>query len=185
MANVFKKEPFFVKEYNRSEMEPTLINSVKDGKFDIIHFDTISTAGYKRFVPDMPAVLSLNDCISLTYRDEVRFFPNKYLVKKIKRIMQWLSVHNYEKKMCEKFQKCHVVAEADKNYLMKLNSRADIEVIPNGVDTDFYHPLNLKPDYPSLVFEGVMRYSTADYALWFIENVLPLVKKLFPMSNYI
>jgi glycosyltransferase involved in cell wall biosynthesis len=178
MANVFKKDPFFVKEYNSIQMEPALINSVKDRKFDIIHFDTISTSRYKSVVPDMPAVLSLNDCTSLTYRDEALLFPNKNLVKKIKRIMQWITVHNYEKKMCEKFQKCHVVAETDKNYLMQLSSQIDVEVIPNGVDTDFYRPLNLEPDYPSLVFEGVMRYCTADYAMWFIDYVFPLVTKV-------
>jgi glycosyltransferase involved in cell wall biosynthesis len=128
----------------------------------------------------LPAILSLNDCISLSYRDEAILFPNKNIIKKIKLFLQWLNVHNYEKKICRQFQKCHVVSDADKNYLVKTDNSIDVEVIPNGVDAAFYHPLNLKPDYPSLVFESVMSGGTFDYVKWFLDNVFPSVTKVVP-----
>ena len=179
MMNITRTEPFFAREHGNKQMADALAEFIKSTDIDVVHFDILCTAQYINLIRGrLPAILSLNDCISLSYRDEIRLFPNKKIIKKIKQFFQCLEAHNYEKKICRQFQKCHVVSDADKNYLVKMDNSIDVEVIPNGVDTAFYRPLNLKPDHPSLVFEGGMGGGASDYAIWFIDYVFPLVTKV-------
>jgi sugar transferase (PEP-CTERM/EpsH1 system associated) len=181
MMNITKAEPFFAREHRNKQMADALAEFIKSTDIDVVHFDILCMAQYVNLIRGrLPAILSLNDCISLSYRDEAILFPNKNIIKKIKLFLQWLNVHNYEKKICQQFQKCHVVSDADKNYLVKTDNSIDVEVIPNGVDAAFYHPLNLKPDYPSLVFESVMSGGTVDYVKWFLDNVFPSVTEVIP-----
>jgi glycosyltransferase involved in cell wall biosynthesis len=179
-ANVFKSEPFFAKQYCSGEMKSSIIEFIKNNPLDIVHCDTICVAQYVNQTKDrLPAILSLNDSLALCCREEAILFPLKNFGKKIQRRFQWIDAFKYETNLCPQFEKCHVVAQTDKNYLKKLNSKIDVDVIPNGVDTDFFRPLNLAPHFPSLIFEGAMRGGAADYAKWFIDYCLPLVTQVF------
>ena len=180
-ANFFKTEPFFAKEYCGNKMTNSIAEFIKNNLLDIVHFDTICAARYVNITQGrLPAILSLNDSLTLCCREEAVLFPFKNIDKKIQRGLQWIDAFKYEKRVCPQFEKCHVVAQTDKNYLKRINVRIDAEVIPNGVDTDFYKPLNLGPTFPSLIFEGAMRGGAADYAKWFIDYCLPLVEQVFP-----
>ena len=181
MFNPFSNEPFFVKEYRVREMRDAIRNFLERENIDIIHFDTICVAHYLDSIKNsIPAVFSLNDCLALCCIEEARLFPVINFIKKTKCLLQWLEVYGYEKNLCSQFEKCHVVSETDKIYLHKMNNMIDADVIPNGVDTEFYKPLNLPQDFPSLVFEGVMSAGAADYAIWFIRYVFKHVLKVIP-----
>ncbi len=180
LVNPFVRKPFFTKEYKSEEMKKAVEGFLRNREIDIIHFDTLGAGQYIEAVKDTAAVLSLNDSLSLSYMDEARLYPAKNFIKKTKSIIHWLEVYHYEKELCGRFQKCHVVSELDRQYLHKMNGQIDVEVIPNGVDTDFYRPLRLEQEYPSLVFEGGMGGGAADYAIWFIDYVLGLVRKSIP-----
>jgi len=180
LVNPFVSKPFFAKEYESEEMRKAVEGFLRNKEIDIIHFDTLGAGQYIEAVKDTAAVLSLNDSLALSYMDEARLYPAKNFIKKIKSIMHFLEVYRYEKELCGRFQKCHVVSELDRQYLHKMNGQIDVEVIPNGVDTDFYRPLRLEQEYPSLVFEGGMGGGAADYAIWFIDYVLGLVRKSIP-----
>jgi glycosyltransferase involved in cell wall biosynthesis len=165
-------------------MRDAIRNFLEREDIDIIHFDTICVAHYLHSIKNsIPAVFSLNDCMALCYIEEARLFPVRNIIKKTKCFVQWLEVYSYEKNLCTKFQKCHVVSEIDKIYLEKMNKLIDVEIIPNGVDSEFYKPLNLPQDFPSLVFEGVMSAGAADYAIWFIRYVFKNVLKVVPQTR--
>lgn len=180
LVNPFVKKPFFAKEYESKEMKKAVEGFLRNKEIDIVHFDTLGAGQYIEAVKDTAAVLSLNDSLALSYMDEARLYPAKNSIKKTKSIIHWLEVYRYEKELCGRFQKCHVVSELDRQYLQKMNGQIDAEVIPNGVDTGFYRPLRLEQEYPSLVFEGAMAGGAADYAIWFINYALRLVIKSIP-----
>ncbi len=65
------------------------------------------------------------------------------------------------------------------NYSLKANPRLQVDVIPNGVDTEKYQPLPLPPENapPSLMFIGSMEYPPCvDAVLYFCSEILPLIR---------
>ena len=91
---------------------------------------------------------------------------------------------DYEKRIAKEFDKLFIVSEAEKGLFQSLIPTDKIHAVSNGVDLDFFNP-NHQPDTtfksPGLVFTGAMDYwPNIDGALWFIEQVLPLIKKHFP-----
>jgi sugar transferase (PEP-CTERM/EpsH1 system associated) len=61
---------------------------------------------------------------------------------------------------------------------------ASSTVLRNGVDLGFYSPSKIGPEPAHLVFTGVMNYfPNADGCLWFVREILPLVREEFPAAR--
>jgi polysaccharide biosynthesis protein PslH len=90
-------------------------------------------------------------------------------------------MRHWEHRYAEKFDRCTTVSEVDKQLLMTANPRLQIDVIPNGVDTEAFQPLPPAPASvpPSLIFVGSMGYPPcADAALYFCNQILPLIRQV-------
>jgi glycosyltransferase involved in cell wall biosynthesis len=74
------------------------------------------------------------------------------------------------------------VAEADAERLRRLDPRRRIEVVPNGVDVDYFRPQpDAAVDPDELVFVGVMSFPPNVAAMQhFTHRVLPLVRRARP-----
>ncbi|RCK77758.1 MAG: glycosyl transferase group 1 [Ignavibacteriae bacterium] len=54
-------------------------------------------------------------------------------------------------------------------------------LIPNGVDTEYFHPTEENHEQYSLVFTGALSYiPNSDGAIYFIEQILPHIQKIYP-----
>ena len=57
----------------------------------------------------------------------------------------------------------------------------NIHVIPNAADTDYYDPAKWSPENHVLLYNGALTYSpNFDSVLYFIEEIYPGLKKIFP-----
>ena len=82
-----------------------------------------------------------------------------------------------------KFDRCTTVSEADRRLLVAANPRVNVDVIPNGVDVDQYHPLptNSERALPSLMFIGNMGYQPCvDAVRYFCNDILPRIRRELP-----
>lgn len=60
-----------------------------------------------------------------------------------------------------------------------------IEVIPNGVDTGLHRPVSAAPKPYTLVYPGSVSYQPNYEAVrYFVEDVLPLVRRRFPQVSF-
>jgi len=96
--------------------------------------------------------------------------------------MEERRVRGFEAIEYARFDRVVVVSERDREALVALNPRLRVEVIPNGVDADFYAPdPSVAPDPARIVFTGVMsspgNIVAAEFAA---QQVLPLVRKVRP-----
>src|SRR5690606_29663457 len=72
-----------------------------------------------------------------------------------------------------------IISRQDRNFIMH-HERKKIEIVPNGVDTDFFRPLEAEKRY-DLVFTGNMSYPpNIDCAMYLVKKVLPLARKTTP-----
>ncbi len=158
-----------------------IINAVKNTEVDLVHFDLISLTHFVKSISKLaPSVASINDSYSLWLKNKLLRLPCyslESLVDKAYYSTTFPLATLYEKGILESFQKVHVVSNVDAVYLRSLNPALDVEMIPNGVDTEYFKPSGLTTDEPTLVYVASMHSENASTALWFIRKVFVKVRK--------
>lgn len=99
-------------------------------------------------------------------------------------LAQWRRLARFERAFCREAEVVVAVSEADAGALRQLDPSLEPLVVPNGVDTERYHP-GLPDDvplqHPAVVFTGKMDYRpNVDAMLWFHGRVWPLVRRAAP-----
>ena len=88
----------------------------------------------------------------------------------------------YEREMFPVFNHHTIISQQDKE-LIHHDENSSIAVIPNGVDTSFFHPMEATKDY-DLVFTGNMSYPpNVDSARYLVKEILPLVWEKRPETK--
>lgn len=131
----------------------------------------------------------LNDLIDV---DSVKW---QQYAEKQKGFMAWLYrrearlLAELEGQMAASFDRLFLVTEEEKAVLAQHVPVAQVDVLPNGVDLDYFQPpaLSLQPSSSSgrLVFSGAMDYwPNVEGAVWFAEKIFPLIKESVPQAVF-
>lgn len=103
--------------------------------------------------------------------------------------VQWRRLRRYERRACRAADRVVAVSETDAEMLRRLVPGLDPAVVPNGVDVAHYtaevQPLGDGPTRRDVVFTGKMDFRpNVDAALWFVQEVLPLVRRESPKTRF-
>ncbi len=109
-------------------------------------------------------------------------FPLSWIYK-----LEGNRLEKYEKVISEHFQFCAVVSQSEAEIFRRFAPNGNIMVIPNGVDSQFFHPAMFKEQrarskqHRAIIFTGAMDYfPNIDGVLYFQKEILPLIKKEVP-----
>lgn len=87
------------------------------------------------------------------------------------------------------YKECDLIitcSEADRAEILSNLPGANIEVIPNGVDVNYFIPNNHLSPEPSILFTGTMGFEPNKEAVdHFIKNIFPLVIKTNPSCKFV
>jgi glycosyltransferase involved in cell wall biosynthesis len=162
--------------------------------FDVIEFEGIE------MIPYLPTVLDryngVQDRPSLVFDDhnaeyvlqqrvfEMDVRSPRRLPGAFYSLVQWQRLRRYEAWACRHADVVVAVSEPDAEALRRIVPERSIAVVPNGIDVAEYRTVDARQvDMPrhSLVFTGKMDYRpNVDAALWFAQQVLPLVQEHVP-----
>jgi len=88
--------------------------------------------------------------------------------------------------LLEKAHRVTVTSGRDRDLLLEAKGGLKIDVIPNGVDTDFFKPRGGEGETNTLVFTGAMHYHpNIQAALYFLEEILPLIERYVPDVRFV
>jgi glycosyltransferase involved in cell wall biosynthesis len=147
--------------------------TVRTHKPDIVEFHHLNTAMYRRFSGDVATVLREQN---VEYKIWERFAGNASDWVK-RSYAKWTAarMRRYEAEVASRFDRCVVVSPADAAYLRAASSRARIEVVPFGVDTDYFYPLREVPEEPcSISITGSFDWGPKQ------QSLHTLLTKMFP-----
>ncbi len=103
--------------------------------------------------------------------------------------VQWQRLRRYEADTCRDADQVLAVSKADAEALRKLIPGLQVTVIPNGIDTKAYQPVEPGDGAPSdntVVFTGTMDFRpNVDAVLWFAREVLPLIQAEAPDVRFL
>jgi len=91
---------------------------------------------------------------------------------------EFLITRDYERNAFNKFKKHTIITENDRNFINHKYHKK-IEIVPNGVDTNYFRPREQKKKY-DIVFVGNMNYPPNIEAVNYLcKKIIPLIEKKY------
>jgi len=169
--------PLTVSVSDHVALRQVLRQAVAAERFDLAHFDTIGLGNYLPEIGDLPAVLSHHGAESCMMRRRVRLERNP--AKKLLFLAEGRLLGRYESRHCPRFADNLVVSELDRSLLSEIAPGARFTVVPNGVDTAYFHAMPPNASH-RVVFAGRLdQYSNRDAILHFAAHAWPGIRERF------
>jgi len=181
---VFGKTPFQVAFFLSLSFAKILNQVLQKDEFDAIHIQHIRMSRYFKNLPKNNTVLDLPDAFSLYWKrrtDRARWpWLRWFAAVEQKRLLRM------EGSFLKEFPLTLVCSEEDKQYLSEFTN-ANIQVLPNGVDTDVFYPRETIHHEPyRLLFTGNMDYApNVDAVEYFCAEILPRIEIGHPDVKFV
>lgn len=145
--------------------------AVNTRDYDCAHFfGGIQVYEYRHAVGSLPALITPYESYSLYLRRELETRGGPAPVLSLRHAL----ARHFESWMFTPFERRVVVAERDRSELRRINPAPAWEVIPNGVDADWFRPGPAARECATLLFTGNFEYEpNVDAALWLAAELLP------------
>lgn len=172
-------EPYQVKYFYQRSAQRRVDQIIKDFAPDHIYCQLIRAAKYVRDQHEIPKTIDYMDAFSKGMERRIQlasFLKRPFFKAEAKRL------RNYENITFEYFEHKTIISEQDRDLIFHPR-REEIEIVPNGVDTEFFQPMEMEKKY-DLVFNGNMSYApNVDSAIYLVKEILPEVWKTRPETT--
>ena len=180
----------FTRSFSPSEVYPfdpeissLLKKLLHEEKFDLVWIPAWQMIPYARDINDVRIFIDVMDDGVLELARELRCSQSvREAAVNLKRLFVTFL---FERKYLAHVSLCSLVSERDAEVFRRVCPQAKQVVIPNGVDSEYFQPLGLAENFPSIVFEGNMGFSpSVDAVLYFYREIFPLVVEKMPEVKF-
>ena len=172
-----------------------LDRAIDETPFDVVHVEHLRGVRYALALANQsprpggrrsPIIWDSVDCISSLFRRAAQESQTRRV--RLAARLEVRRTERYEGRMAPRFDRVLVTSSVDRAELLDLAQATDravlaerLEVIPNGVDLDYFSPSD-GPRHPmTLVITGKMSYhANATAVVRFVQNVMPSVWATLP-----
>ncbi len=186
MGAIFRRvltgEPFETKYTDSEELRRLLYKVTGEENYNIIIIEHSVNSGLLSSLHPKHAAKTILSMHNTAFMQFYRMYQyERKASRKFKLLLSWLPMQRWEPRIAARFDKVAAVSEPDKNLLLSKNPKLDIEIVPNGVDTEVLRPLPLIGREKNIVIVGTMDYEpNADGVLYFHREIFPLIKEKVP-----
>jgi sugar transferase (PEP-CTERM/EpsH1 system associated) len=179
-AGIFTNTPFQVHYFHSRIIDKKIKKYINEIQPDHIYAQLIRVSEYVKNIHHIPKTLDYMDALSKGMERRIakssgimKFF----LKKESKRLLE------YENLIFDYFENKTIISEQDRALIYHPDQKK-IEIISNGVDTDYFSPQKNELKF-DLLFNGNMSYPPNIDCVHFIaEKILPIVLKKFPNTKF-
>jgi glycosyltransferase involved in cell wall biosynthesis len=177
------KLPFQVAYFKSKAFRNTLKHQLSEHAYDAIHVQHLRMSQYFSNPGQMPVVLDLPDAFSL-YWQRRSLVPRPWWQRFFDTVEQ-KRIARYER-VLKRFPLNLVCSLEDLDFLRKAHPEAHIDLLPNGVDSNAFHPKTPENDSGKrLLFTGNMDYApNVDAVIHFTQNILPQIRRKHPDVHF-
>ena len=176
MKALFTNKPFQVHYFYQKAIHRKIKQLIKDLNPDHIYCQLIRTAEYAKHEHGYAKTIDYMDAFSKGMERRVQkasFWKKPFVRSEFRRLLA------YENISFEYFDHKTIISEQDRQ-LIYHPQQQNIEVIPNGVDTEFFAPRQSEKTH-DLVFVGNMSYiPNVETARYLATELLPALQKAKP-----
>jgi glycosyltransferase involved in cell wall biosynthesis len=165
----------------------------KKRRFDIIHVEHLrGIASMEPLLEEYPLLWDAVDCLSTLWAQVEQVGIDKVI--RLFSSLERTRTENYEAHLLTSTASVSTISEVDRNAMLMLLSKylkdkiGDvnrlIEVLPNGVDTDYFFPTQEKYRPYNIVFSGKMSYHANVAAVHYLyHEIMPLIWRKQPSAT--
>lgn len=175
--------------YSRSpEMAELIRQTQARTSFDVVHIEHLRGAELGDAVNGVPTVFDSVDSITLLFEQVRQAGPTRR--SRLLAGVDLARTRRYEGQLLARFRRVLVTSPRDKAALAQLSDHSvdneRLVVLPNGVDLDYFAPMELPREPATIIFTGKMSYhANIAAALDLAARIMPLVWTELPQANLI
>ena len=145
----------------------------------VAHFDTLSLAPFRGLFPGIPATLGHHNIESHMMLRRAANEPN--LLKRLYFMQEGKRIQKHEARVASHFAAHITCSELDSERLRQIAPQANVVVVPNGVDVEYFRPVPLAGASRSLIFVGSLNwYPNISAVRFLLSQVWPALKAAVP-----
>lgn len=172
LSKLLSRKPIQVGYFHHYSIHKKVNRILQEIRPDHIYCQLIRAAEYVKNYHHCPKTIDYMDALSkgMERRSKNAKFIKHYIFEN-----EFKRLTYYENSIFEYFEHHTIISQQDKQYIFHKN-RAQIHVIPNGVDASFLEDNQQQSKSADLVFTGNMSYPPNVTAAQFIvQDILPLI----------
>lgn len=181
IARLPTREPSSMGYFRSPDLARRIGERLKRDRFDLIFVHCSSVAPYVGAVSKVPKILDFGDMDSQKWLEYRRFKPFPLSLG------YWLEgrkMEAAEKALARNFDLCTCTTRAELETLRQFNVPTKTDWFPNGVDAEFFAPIDAPYDADAISFVGRMDYFPNQQAMMFFsKEVLPLIREKRPSAT--
>lgn len=174
LASFLSPLPYIAKAHANPAMNAAVREALSSESFDLLHCDSISVVQAIPPEAPIPKVFNAHNVEAMIWERYVCEEQGPWVVPVLR--SQLRKVASYEAASLRTFDRCAVVSDDDREQMKHRYGVENATVVANGVDLDFYKPLQ-DTDAPNIVFIGSLDWRpNQDAVRWLLESIWPLIK---------
>jgi sugar transferase (PEP-CTERM/EpsH1 system associated) len=169
--------------FHSAELRRQVNRAILQRSYDRIFVYCSGMAQYVDQVRGIPIVTDLVDVDSDKWTQYAGFakFPLSVVYRR-----EGESLRRYERRVCAMSACTVVTTEREALLLREISPAARVEVIPNGVDVEYFRPSDDGSDEPLVGFMGDMSYFPNQEAVtYFARQVFPIIRRSAPAAQFL
>jgi glycosyltransferase involved in cell wall biosynthesis len=178
LRSLFGAKSFARLRHESQPFQKALDRLCERSSFDIIQVETCVMAHYA--FPSEPALIL--DEHNIEYEILRRTVGVAHgIPRKLHSYVDYLKLKAEEEASWRVADACAVTTPRDEAAIRQAVPTARTAVVPNAADTEFYSPQASRPEPATILFFGtIAHYPNTDGLLFFLDNVMPLLKRVRP-----
>jgi len=180
--NLFSAKPYSLTKYCQPSVTRALAEHLAREQYDLLICDFLLTAGVVPWGWPFPKVLFTHNIEAVIWERHYRVHRNP--IWKAISYREYRTLARMEREYVSRADHVLAVSENDRDFFLNYAPKERMSVIPTGVDIDYFTPEESKEEPETIVFTGSMDWmANEDGIVYFIENVLPLIREEFPNTK--
>lgn len=169
-----------------SRFKEKMTELVYSKNIDVVHCLLLGMAEFAFNIEDCVRVLHVIDSETLRMKRLISSRSAWNHFRNVGQLIHYYRLKTFEGNAIKKFDAVITVGKKDLQVLSGLAPHANIALIPNGVDTEYYHPLPREiSECPVVVFFGKMTTPpNRDAVLYFYRDIFTYVRKTLPTVRF-
>jgi glycosyltransferase involved in cell wall biosynthesis len=180
VKGLFAPLPVPILRYNSRELRATVDRLRREIPFDHVVCDFLNSAPY--FSDLSEVALFQHNVEAVIWERHAENAPTPLHRSYFR--LQARRMAAYERKVCTSVKSVIAVSDGDAKKMRDLYGVTRVGSVPTGVDLEFFTPQGQPHSDNDLVFVGSMDWMpNVDGILWFVDEVLPLIRKRQPQCT--
>jgi glycosyltransferase involved in cell wall biosynthesis len=180
---LFSRDPLMHVFNGRSQaMTDAIERVITEWKPDIAHVEHFHTAHCLLRAPSsgrLPRVIG-EQGVEYVILDRLAAVSHNPIKRMLSRVEQ-NRIKRFELAVCSQFDRCIEVSDEDRDIIQHDGLRTPVDVVPNGVDTQYFKFNSLPHTPDAIMFLGTFKFfGNRDAIRWLIELVWPVLQGFRP-----